>query len=124
MKLIQHLHTTTYLTAKAVVAHILVTYKIKYTISGITKWLERSDFVYKQPKLILGKLDEIKQQESVDYYKRLIDNISPNEIVLFIDAVHPEYQSQAVCGWIPRGETKTLAATNTQYRLHLNSIIN
>ncbi len=124
VKLIQHLHTTTYLTAKAIVAHILATYKIKYTVSGITKWLERNDFVYKQPKLIPGKLDEVKQQEFIDYYKKLIDNISPNEIVLFMDAVHPEYQSQAVCGWIPRGETKTLAATNTQFRLHLNGAIN
>jgi hypothetical protein len=40
-----------------------------------------------------------------------------------MDAVHPEYQSQAVCGWMPKGETKTLAATNTQYRLHLNGAI-
>ena len=41
-----------------------------------------------------------------------------------MDAVHPEYQSQAVYGWIAKGETKTLPTTNTQFRLHLNGAIN
>jgi hypothetical protein len=40
---------------------------------------------------------------------------------MFMDAVHPEYQSQAVYGWIPKGETKTLGTTNKQFRFNLNS---
>ena len=33
--------------------------------------------------------------------------------------MHPEYQSQAVCGWIKKGVQKTLQSTGKQVRLHL-----
>jgi len=118
-----HLRTTTYLTAKSICLHIFNKYQVKYTVSGLTKWLERNDFVYKAPKLIPGKLDEDKQQSFIEYYQNLTANASANDLIMFMDAVHPEYQSQSVCGWIPKGETKTLATTNTQYRLHLNGAV-
>ena len=123
MELISHLHTTTYLTAKAICNYILNKYQVKYTVSGLSKWLEWNDFVYKAPKLIPGKLDEDKQQSFIEYYQNLTANASVNDLIMFMDAVHPEYQSQSVCGWMPKGETKTLATTNTQFRLHLNGAI-
>jgi transposase len=123
IKLIRHLQTTTYLTAKAICQYVFSKYQIKYTISGITKWLERNDFVYKSPKLIPGKLDEEEQQQFIEYYQNLVAGSSANDMIMFMDAVHPEYQSQSVCGWMPKDETKTLAATNTQYSLHLNGAI-
>ena len=123
IELISHLQTTTYLTAKAIRQYVFNKYQIKYTVSGITKWLERNDFVYKAPKLIPGKLDEDKQQQFIEYYQNLVAGASANDLIMFMDAVHPEYQSQSVCGWMPKGETKTLAATNTQFRLHLNGAI-
>ena len=123
IELIGHLHATTYLAAKAICAYVFNKYQIKYTVSGITKWLERNDFVYKQPILIPGKLNEELQQQFITSYHKLIGNVSSDEIVMFMDAVHPQYQSQAVCGWMPKGETKTLATTNAQFRLHLNDAI-
>ncbi len=124
IELISYLQVTTYLTAKAISVYIFGKYHVKYTISGITKWLERNDFVYKAPKLIPGKFDETKQQQFIEYYQALTANASGSDLIMFMDAVHPEYQSQSVCGWMPKGETKTLATTNTQYRLHLNGAIN
>lgn len=123
IELISHLSKVTYLTAKSVAAYVFKEYEIQYTVSGMTKWLDRNYFVYKSPKHIPGKLDEQKQQEFVEYYNDLKQSISPDEVIMFMDAAHPEYQSQAVCGWIPKGETKTLATTNTQFRLHLNGAI-
>jgi len=123
IELIKHLQTTTYLTAKGVCAYVLKKYQVKYTIAGMTKWLERNDFVYKKPKTIPGKLNELKQQEFIEYYNTLKASISEEEVILFMDAVHPEYQSQAVYGWIPKGETKTLGTTNRQFRLHLNGAL-
>lgn len=123
IELIKHLHTVTYLTAKAICTYVISRYKVKYTIAGMTKWLERNDFVYKKPKSIPGKLNQDEQQSFIQTYDELKAKKSPNEIICFMDAVHPEYQSQAVSGWMPKGETKTLATTNTQYRLHLNGVI-
>ena len=51
-------------------------------------------------------------------------NLKQDEDIYFIDAVHPEFQSQAVCGWILKTETKTLPTTNKQFRLHLIGAIN
>ncbi len=125
IELIKHVSTVTYLTANSIRNHVLKTYGIKYTVTGMTKWLERNDFVYKKPKSIPSKLDEQKQEDFIEYYNKLkanTDNI--NSVIMFMDAVHPEYQSQAVYGWISKGETKTLPTTNTQFRLHLNGAIN
>lgn len=124
VELIKHLSATTYLTAKSICVYVLKKYAVKYTVAGITKWLNRNDFVYKTPKPVPSKLDSAKQQEFVKSYTELKQSINPeNEVIMFMDAVHPEYQSQAVHGWISRGETKTLPTTNTQYRLHLNGAI-
>lgn len=35
-----------------------------------------------------------------------------------MDALRPERQSQATCGWIRKGEIKTLSTTNKQSRMH------
>ena len=125
IELIKYLSITTHLTASSICAYVLKQYGVKYTITGITKWLERNDFVYKKPKHVPGKLDEQKQQDFIDHYDELKQNTDDvNSVIMFMDAVHPEYQSQAVYGWIPQGETKTLPTTNTQFRLHLNGAIN
>ena len=123
VELISHLHEITYLYAKDICAHVLGTYKIKYTASGMTKWLNRNEFTYKEPLLVPGKLDRQKQEEFIEYYEDLKENVSCDETIMFMDAVHPEYQSQAVRGWIPRGTTKTISTTNKQFRLHLNGTI-
>ncbi len=123
--LIKHLSITTYLTATSICTQVLKEFGIRYTVAGITKWLERNNFVYKKPKHVPSKLDEHKQQNFIEYYNELKQNSdNVNSVIMFMDAVHPEYQSQAVYGWMPKGETKTLPTTNTQFRLHLNGAIN
>lgn len=125
IELIAHLNQVTYPYAKSICSYVLNTYNIRYTVNGITKWLERNDFVYKKPKYIPSKLDEQKQQDFIEYYNELKQSTDETDsVIMFMDAVHPEYQSQAVYGWIPKGETKTLPTTNTQFRLHLNGAIN
>ncbi len=123
IELISHLHKVSYLNAKSICSYVLSKYGIKYSIAGMTKWLKRNDFVYKQPKSIPGKLDEEQQQLFIQIYNELKTKTAANEIIMFMDAVHPAYQSQAAYAWLPKGETKTLATTNAQFRLHLNGAI-
>ena len=123
IELINHLHEVTYLYAKSICAYVLKTYQVKYTVAGITKWLERNEFVHKEPKLVPGKLNTQKQEQFIEHYTQLKNNLQPNETIMFMDAVHPEYQSQAVYGWIPKGIIKTLPTTNKQFRLHINGAI-
>jgi transposase len=123
IELIAHLYKVTYLKAEYVCAYVLEKYNVKYSADGMTDWLKRNGFVYKKPVKVPAKLDPEKQAEFIKLYEELKSNLKADEGIMFMDAVHPEYQSQAVCGWIPEGETKTIPTTNKQTRLHINGVI-
>jgi transposase len=113
-----HLQKVTYLHVKRVCEYVKANYKIDYSISGMTFWLKENGFVYKQPIKVPGRLSQEKQEAFIETYEVLKTNLSENEEIYFIDAVHPQFQSQAVCGWIKKGEIKTLSTTSDQYRMH------
>jgi transposase len=122
-ELTNHLSETTYLKTIQICAYVKEKYGITYSRSGMTSWLKDQDFVYKKPKKVPGKLNPEKQAAFIEEYKELKAKLKPEEEIYFIDAVHPEYQSQAVCGWIKKGEQKTLPSTGTQTRMHLNGAL-
>lgn len=117
-ELLNHLQKNTYLKAKEICKYVKEVYGIEYSKPGMIAWLKEHDFVYKQPIKVPGKLDPIKQEAFIEKYEELKKNIGEGEEIYFLDAVHPEFQSQSVCGWIKKGETKTLPTTNKQFRLH------
>lgn len=113
-----HLQTITYLHAKEICQYVKTKYGIGYTVSGMTFWLKSQGFVYKEPIKVPGKLDPQKQEAFIDTYEQLKSTLPENEEICFMDAVHPEFQSKAVSGWIKAGEIKTLPTTSAQYRMH------
>ena len=117
-KLEQHLSKITYLKVKNIVAYVKRTFGKHYSRAGMTAWLKDHGFSFKKPEQVPGKLDPDRQAEFIKEYYRLKTSLGPYDELYFLDAVHPEYQSQAVCGWIKRGESKTLRTTGTQKRLH------
>jgi transposase len=120
----QHLSETTYLKVKSIVAYVSKTFGKKYSRTGMTEWLIKHGFTFKKPEKVPGKLDPTKQEQFIEEYKRLRDSLGPFEELYFLDEVHPEYQSQAVCGWIKKGESKTLQTTGKQKRLHFVGALN
>lgn len=116
--LLLHLQEVTYLYTKDICRYVKAKYGIEYSRSGMNAWLKEHDFVYKEPLKVPGKLDSEKQMEFIEKYEELKANLPKDEEIYFLDAVHPEFQSQAVCGWIKKGETKTIPTTNKQFRLH------
>lgn len=117
-ELLSHLQQVTYLYTKDICKYVEARYGIKYSKSGMIFWLKEHDFVYKEPIKVPGKLDPEKQREFIEKYEELKANLPKDEEIYFLDAVHPEFQSQSVCGWIKKGEIKTLPTTNKQFRLH------
>jgi len=115
----KHLSETTYLKVKDIVAYVKGRFGKEYSRSGMTAWLKAHGFTFKQPEKVPGKLDPAKQQQFIQEYEKLKSGLQPGDELYFLDAVHPEYQSQAVCGWIKKGERKTLQTTGKQTRLHL-----
>lgn len=117
-ELLNHLNKTTYLKAKHICAYVQKTYGVSYSRSGMTKWLQGQDFVFKRPKKVPGKLDPQRQEAFIAEYEALKNGLKADEEIYFVDAVHPEHQSQGVCGWIKKGVEKTLQSTGKQLRLH------
>ncbi len=115
----QHLSTTTYLKVKNIVAYVKERFGKQYSRTGMTEWLVKHGFTFKRPEKVPGKLDPEKQATFIEEYKKLKNSLNPSDELYFLDAMHPEYQSQAVCGWIKKGECKTLQTTAKQQRLHL-----
>jgi transposase len=119
----KHLSEVTYLKVRPIIAYIKMTFGKEYSRSGITHWLKEHGFVYKCPKKIPGKLDPEKQKEFLTEYEKIKNGLQPGDEIYFADAVHPEHQSQSVCGWIRKGEQKTLQTSGKQLRLHFAGAI-
>lgn len=113
-----HLQKMTYLYAKEICKYVKDKYDVGYTASGIVFWLKEQGFIYKEPIKVPGRLDLEKQEVFIRAYEALKSNLPKDEKIYFMDAVHPEFQSKAVCGWIKKGEVKTLPTTSAQYRMH------
>lgn len=114
-----HLSETTYLKVNDIVAYVKGKFGKEYSRTGMTEWLKNHGFTFKKPEKVPGKVDPARQEEFIEEYNKLKASLSQSEEIYFLDAVHPEYQSQAVCGWIKKGECKTLQSTAKQNRLHL-----
>jgi transposase len=119
IELEQHLSSTTYLKVKSIIAYVSKMFGKKYSRTGMTDWLIKHGFTFKKPEKVPGKLDPVKQEQFIEEYKKLKGALGPYDELYFLDAIHPEYQSQAVYGWIKKGECKTLQTTGKQKRLHL-----
>jgi len=114
-----HLSRFTYLKVKNIISYVLQKYNVMYSRTGMNAWLSQNGFAYKKPLKIPGKLDPQKQLDFIKYYEDLKKTISPDEEIYFGDGTHPQHQSQSVCGWIQKGEQKTLQTTGKQYRIHI-----
>lgn len=113
-----HLQKTTYLSIKEIRKYVEAKYQVVYSASGMNFWLKAQEFIYKPPMKVPGRLRPEKQDIFIEAYKALKATIPAEEEIYFVDAVHPQFQTKAACGWIKKGEVKTLPTTSDQYRLH------
>jgi len=120
----QELESNTYADSKGITVWISTHFNITYTPSGITALLNRMGFVYKKPVLVPCKADVEKQEEFVTQYKEFKQNLLPEDLIYFVDGVHPQHNTIATFGWIKKGQTKHLKTNNGRQRTNINGAIN
>lgn len=120
MLLMGHLDKHVYLYVKDICAYVETTFEVRYSISGMTKWLKGQGFAYKKPHAIPAKANLGQQEEFIKYYNKLKEEAGKSEPIYFADSVHPHHQTQIVSGWIRKGERRAVKTTGRQY--HLNFI--
>ncbi len=123
-QLVEELTANLYHTAGEVADWIEKKFGVKYNHKGLVKLLHRLGFVYKKTKLIPSKADAEKQQEFVEKFNELKDNLKDNEVILFGDAVHPQHNTKPACGWIPKGEDKEIKSNTGRKRVNINGVLN
>jgi transposase len=114
----EHLFEITYLSVKDICQYVKQTYKKRYSISGMTKWLHANDFRYKKPHAVPAKANPEQQKKFIRFYKRLKVKSGTKDPLYFVDSVHPQHQTQLMYGWILKGKRKEIATTARQYRLN------
>ena len=123
-ELIHHLEVHTYLKAELICAHVEQTYHVRFTTSGMTKWLHAHGFSFKKPKGTPAKADPQKQDAFIKYYNELLNTRLEDEPVEFADAVHPTMATKISCGWIRKGKDKLINTTASRTRINLLGSIN
>jgi len=118
-QLIEHISEHTYAHVLQIVAYVLDRWNIKYTVSGMNKWLHQQRFTYKKPKGVPHKFDIDSQTDFVEHYKALKAALPDDQVVLFMDAVHPTQATKITSGWIRKGFDKVINTTGSRTRLNI-----
>jgi transposase len=122
-KLIDHLQEHMYDKAVEIIHYVKENYAVEYSISGITKWLKKNNFSYKQPKGQPAKADAEKQKEFIEKYDEIREKTPENEPILFTDGVHPTMETKISRGWVYKGIDKLIPTTASRTRMNIMGAI-
>src|SRR3990167_8327794 len=81
-QLISHLENKTYLKVAHICAYVELTFSVRFTPSGMTKWLVLNNFSYKKPKGSPAKADPEKQAEFIRSYEDLLNTILEEVLII------------------------------------------
>lgn len=117
-KITKYLANNTYRYSYEIIEYIWQNYQVKFSVSGLNKWLHQHGFSYKKPKPVPHKFDPQKQANFIKEYTELKSQIV-DEPILFIDAMHPTQATKISYGWIKKGEDKPIETTGSRTRLNI-----
>ena len=123
-ELIAHLEQNTYPSTKEIIGHVKLTYGVSYTQQGMHDWLSHHRFSHKKPKGTPAKFNAERQAAFIKKYDELKAALNPNELILFMDSVHPTQETKITYGWIRTGVEKLIATVASRKRINLTGAIN
>lgn len=113
-----------YTSTAAIIALVAERFGVSYSRSGMTKLLARLGFEYRKPKALPPAPDVATQCAFVKAYEALLNGLEAKDVVLFCDAVHPEYQTRPAHGWVRKGDLVAVPSTTGRQRLNLHAALN
>lgn len=115
---IAHLEENTYQDQVKIIEFIWGRHRIKFSVPGLNKWLDRNGFSYKKAKGVPHRFDATKQAAFIAEYHTLKDQLT-DEPILFIDAAHPTQATKLSSGWIRTGTDKPIKTSGSRTRINL-----
>lgn len=116
----QKIHTST----AQILQKVTELFGVKLKKSRIIEIIKQLGFTYRKPKLIPSKIDVKAQEEFVQKYQELKDNLAPEDQIYFMDGVHPQHNSQPSFGWIKKKNPKDLPSNTGRQRVNINGALN
>ncbi|MBA6294079.1 transposase [Colwellia sp. MB3u-70] len=104
-EVVAHPMLQTYRCSYEIIEYIRITYEIRFSISGLNKWLHQHSFIYKYLQGVPHKFDEAKQADFIERYNELKSQ-EIDKPIFFMDAMHPTQAMKVSCGWIKKGHDK------------------
>jgi transposase len=95
-----------------------------FSIRGVIALLHRLGFTYKKTTLMPSKYDAQKQEQFKQAYEKLEAELPANEVIAFMDGVHPQHNTTCTNAWIKVGQTKIIKSNTGRSRINLNGIYN
>lgn len=115
-----------YMSAKEVCDYVARQFGLTYTPHAMAKLLKRLNFVWKQPKRVPAKADPVAQRAFLEQTLAPLmaqAAADPTQPLYFVDATHPAYDAHPACGWIRKGETRTLKSNHGRANVTLNGAL-
>ncbi len=116
----KHVHLTT----KSVCRFVQLEFDVEYSERGMASLLNNIGYVYKKPDLKPGEPDEQLQEHFLEQYVAFLKNKKDNDLIFFMDAVHPVHNAQAAYGWFRKGERREIKTNTGRERYNIHGAMN
>jgi transposase len=93
------------------------------TRSGLIALLHRLGLEHRKPTAISRKLDPAKQAAFIQAHDALMNRLSADEAVIFVDAVHPTHAVRPVGCWAPKEVPVSVEQSSGRDRLNIHGAV-
>jgi transposase len=91
--------------------------------SGLIALLHRLGLEYHKPEVISRRLKPETQKAFIAGYENLLNSMADNEVVMFLDAVHPTHAARPVGCWAPKQQKLAIEQTSGRERINIHGAI-
>jgi transposase len=88
--------------------------------SGLIALLHRLGMEHRKPKAISRKLDPEKQAAFIAFYESLLNRLSADKTVMFLDALHPTHAARPAGCWAPKDTQVAITQNSGRRRLNVH----
>lgn len=99
-------------------------YGIIYSEGAIRAILAKLGFVYKKTSEVPGKVDIGQQEAFLKEMEPFMAEVADDEVIYFMDAMHPQHNTRADYAWIKRGEEHPIPTNCGRRRININGAMN
>lgn len=115
-----------YTTSAQVAAWITQQFEVSYSDRTVREILSKLDFVYKKTSILPSKADPVEQELFLKNLPTFWEEVelATDEVLYYMDAVHPQHNTRSDYAWIKRGEEKAVPSNPGRERININAAMN